>query len=160
MEGLPENLPKMEEPRPICLLTNATNTPRGLTTDFLNLPLGSCFRLILRFSLLKASVVVDICFATSYHFGFSSINKCPPLDKLKYVVTTLRNQDNKLAFIQVDKDEELARSSEFMKTCHRINIIVQTVGVDASSLNGKSNIPNKTLANIIRALLLNSSYKK
>ena len=41
-----------------------------------------------------------------------------------------------------------------------MNIIVQTTGRYASSLNGKSESPNKTLANITRALLLNSSHKK
>ena len=47
-----------------------------------------------------------------------------------------------------------------MKTFHTMNIIVQTTGGDASSLNGKGESPNKTLANITRALLLNSSQKK
>ena len=41
-----------------------------------------------------------------------------------------------------------------------MNIIVQTRGGDASSLIGTSEIPNKTLDNITRALLLNSSHKK
>ena len=41
-----------------------------------------------------------------------------------------------------------------------MNIIVQNTGVDASSINGKSESPNKTLVNITRALLLNSSHKK
>ena len=42
------------------------------------------------------------------------------------LVITLRNQDNKVAFIRVDEDGALARSSEFMKTFHKINNIVQT----------------------------------
>ena len=33
MEGLPENLPELEEPCLICLLTKATKIPRGPTTD-------------------------------------------------------------------------------------------------------------------------------
>ena len=41
-----------------------------------------------------------------------------------------------------------------------MNIIVHTTGGDASSLNGKSESPNKILANITRSLLLNSSHKK
>ena len=41
-----------------------------------------------------------------------------------------------------------------------MNIIVQTTCVDASSLNGKIESPNKTLDNIMRDLLLNSSHKK
>ena len=47
-----------------------------------------------------------------------------------------------------------------MKTLHNINITAQTTGGDACSLNGKSDSPNKTLANITRALLLNSIHKK
>ena len=41
-----------------------------------------------------------------------------------------------------------------------MNITVQTIGVDTSSINGKSEIPNKTLANITRDILLNSIHKK
>ena len=41
-----------------------------------------------------------------------------------------------------------------------MNIIVQTTGGYASSLNGKSESLNKTLDNITRALLLNTSHKK
>ena len=72
----------------------------------------------------------------------------------------MRNQDKKAAFIRVDEVEAPARSSGFIKTCHNMNIIVQTTGGDTSCINVKSEIPNKTLDNIKRALLLNSSYKK
>ena len=41
-----------------------------------------------------------------------------------------------------------------------MNIIVHTTGGDTSSINSKSESPNKTLANITRALLLKSSHKK
>ena len=47
-----------------------------------------------------------------------------------------------------------------MKTCHNMNIIVQTKGGDASSLNGKIESPNNTLANITRDIFLNSIHKK
>ena len=106
------------------------------------------------------STFVAICSATSYPFGFPSRSKRPPLYILKCIVTTLRNQDKKVAFIRVDEDGAPARSSESMKTCHNMNIIVRTTGGDASSLNGKIKSPNKTLANIKRAIFLNSSHKK
>ena len=41
-----------------------------------------------------------------------------------------------------------------------MKIIFQTTVVDSSSLNDKSEIPNKTLANIMGALIINSSHKK
>ena len=47
-----------------------------------------------------------------------------------------------------------------MKTCHNMNIIVQTTGGDASSLIVKSEYPNNKLVNITKVLLMNSSHKK
>ena len=106
------------------------------------------------------STFVAICSTNSYPFGFTFRSKCPPLEILKLFVTTLSNQDKKVAFICFYEDGELARSSEYMKTCHNMNILVQITGGGVSSLNGKSEISNKTLYNITRALLLNSSHKK
>ena len=65
-----------------------------------------------------------------------------------------------MSFILVHEDGALTRYSEFMNTCHNMNIIVQTTGGDASSLNSKIESPDNTLPNITRALLLNSSHKK
>ena len=160
MDGLPENIPELEEPCPICLLTKATKISRGPTTDVSKFAPGFMLQMDFAFFNVESirgftSTFVAICSATSYPFGFPSRSKRPPLDILKFLVTTLRNQDKKVAFIRVDEDGALARSSEFMKTCHNMNIIVQTTGGYASSLNDKSESPNKTLANITRALLMN-----
>ena len=106
------------------------------------------------------STFVAIYSATSYPFGFPSRSKRIPLDILKILVSTLKNQDKKVAFIRVDEDGELVRCSEFIKTCHNMNIMVQNIGGNASFLNDKNAIHNKTLANIMRDLLLNSSHKK
>ena len=161
MEGLPENLPELEEPCPICLLTKASKT----STDVSKFAPEFMLQMDFAFFNIESirgftSTFVDICSATSYPFGLPSKSKRPPLDILKFLVTTLRNQDEKFAFIRVDEDCALARSSELMSTCHNMNIIVQTTGGYASSLNGKSESPNNTLANITRALLLNSSHNK
>ena len=103
---------------------------------------------------------VAVCSDTSHPFVFPYRIKLPPLDILKFIVDKLINQYKKFAFIRFDEDGSLARSSEFMKTCHNKNIVVQNIGVDASSLSGKSKIIKNKLYNITRALLLNSSYKK
>ena len=47
-----------------------------------------------------------------------------------------------------------------MKTCNNMNIILQTTVGDTSSINDKSGILNKTLAHIIRAVILNLSNNK
>ena len=149
----------------LCLLTKATKITRVPTTDTSKYAPGFMLQMNFAFFNVKSihvfnSNFVAICSATSYPFGFPSRSKLPSLDILKFLFTTLENQDKKVAFIRVDEYGALARSSEFMRICHNMNIIVQTIGVDASSLNGKSESPDKKLANITRALLLNSSHKK
>ena len=103
---------------------------------------------------------MDICSVTSYPFGIPARSKLPHPDILKLLVTIFRNQDKKVTFTLVDEDGALARSSEFMKTYNNMNIIVQIIGGDASSLHGKSEISNTKLSNIAKALLQNSNYKK
>ena len=66
----------------------------------------------------------------------------------------------KVSFIRVDEYGALEISSESMKTCHNMKTTVQITGEYVSSLNGKIEIPNKTLDNITRGLILNSSHKK
>ena len=73
-----------------------------------NFSLGSCFRWILRFSMLKASVDLPQLFlaiysATLYPFENTSRIKRPPLDILELPLTKLRNQYKKVAFVQVDE---------------------------------------------------------
>ena len=106
------------------------------------------------------STFVDICSATLYKFGFPSIIKRPPLEILKFLVTTLSNQDKKVSIIRVYEYGALTRYSEFMCTFHKMNIIVQNSGVGASSRNGKSKISNKTLDNIKKYLLLKLSHNQ
>ena len=106
------------------------------------------------------STFLDICSATSYLFGFPSRIKRSPIDILKFLITAFRNQDKKVTFVQVDEDGAMSRSSEFMNTCHNINIIYQTMGGDSYSRHGTSKSLNNTISNITGALLLNSSHKK
>ena len=101
-----------------------------------------------------------IRFATSHPFVFTPRNKILSLDILKFLVTTLRNNDRKFAFIRVDEYGSLEKPSELMKTFHNMDIIVQTKGGYASSLNGKIEIPHKTLANTTRSFPLKSINKK
>ena len=108
--------------------------------------------------MLKASVdlpqLLWLCYLLLHTpFGLPSRNKRPPLDILNFLVTTFINQDKKFALIRVDEYGALSRYLEFMRTCHNMNTIVQTTGGDASSINSKSESPNKTFANITRDLL-------
>ena len=97
------------------MMTKATKIPRGSTTDVSKISPG--FMLQMDFSFFNVesirgftSTFVAICSATSYLFGFPSRSKRPPLGILKFLVTTLINQDKKVALIRVDEDGALARS--------------------------------------------------
>ena len=78
------------------------------------------------------STFVDLCYAISCPFRFPSRSKLLPLDILKLLVATLRNQDKKIAFIRVDEYVALVMYSKFINTYNNTNIIVQTTGGDAS----------------------------
>ena len=106
------------------------------------------------------STFVVVCYDALHPFGFASINKFPPLDILNFLVAKFRNHYKKVSFIKVDEYGALERSYELMNTCHNMNIIFKNTGGDASSLNGKSEIPNNKLGNITRSLLMNSIHNK
>ena len=86
--------------------------------------------------------------------------KRPSIDILKFLVAKKTNQDIKVAFILVGENGALEKSSESMETCRNMNVTLQNTGGDVSSLNGKNEIPNKTLANNKISLLLNLNHKK
>ena len=117
MEGVPENLPELEEPYLIYLLTKATKIPRGSTTDLSKIAPEFMLQIDFAFFNVESiriftSTFVDILSATSYSFGFPLRSNCTPLDILKFLVTALRSQDKNIAFVRVDEDIELAISSE------------------------------------------------
>ena len=130
-----------------------------------NILLGSLFWWIFHFFNVEiirgfTSTFVATCSDNSHPFAFTSRIKRPPPEIIKFLVNKFRDQDNKVTSIHVDEYGSIARSSEFRRTCHNMKIIVQTTGGYASSLNGKSEIPNKTLDNITRALILISIHNK
>ena len=94
MEGIPENVPELEDPCPIYILTKAAKIPRGPTTDVSKI--SPVFMLQMDFSFFNVesirvftSTFLAICSATSYPFGLPSRSKRPPLDILSFLVTTL-----------------------------------------------------------------------
>ena len=156
---------ELEETWLICILTKVTQIPRGLTIDVSKFAPGFVLQMNFSFSNVESIrgftlTFVDMCSATSYLFGFPSIIKWTTIDILKLLATISKNQEKTVAFIQVYEYWALERSSKFMKTCHRMNITVQTTGGYASSFNGKRETPNNKQANITRGILLKSSNRQ
>ena len=135
-EVLPKHIPGSEYPCPIFLWTKANKIPRGPTIDVSKFPPWFMIQMDFEFFNVESihrftSTFVAICSATPHPFGLPSRRKYLPLDILKFIVPTLRNKDDKFAFIRFYEYGALKRSYEFMKTCNNMNIIVQTTGGDA-----------------------------
>ena len=103
-EEYPKKLPVLEYPCPIFLLTNAIKINRGATIDVSKFAPG--FMLEIYSYFFKVEIIcgftltfVAIFSATSHLFGSLSRSKPLPIFVLKFLVTTLRNQDKKVAFI-------------------------------------------------------------
>ena len=146
---------------PICLINKGTNITIDSTKALTGFHDSNVFSL-LNVEIMRwfTSDFVSIWSTTSYPFYFISRIKRPTHDILKLFVTTLSNQYKKVYFISKGVYEALARYFEFMWTCHNTNIIFQKTDGDAYSLNIKSKIPNKTLNNITRELLMKSSHNE
>ena len=127
MEGILKNLPDLEDPWPIFFLTKGIKLPELQSLMPQNPPLGSCFIWILCFKCLTHLLIyLDFCGYMFCYFKplwFTSKSKRMPIDVLKFLVSIKDKND---AFICVEKYGALARSYEFMKTCHNMKIIFQT----------------------------------
>ena len=87
-------------------MAKATEIPIGPTIDVSKLPPG--FMIQLGFVFFNVEIIhgfiltfVDIYYDILYPFGFTSIIKLTPIEILKNIVTSLKNQFKKIAFIQV-----------------------------------------------------------
>ena len=109
MEGLPTNLPNLEEPFSFCFLIKATKIPRGPTTDVSKVSFVFTIHMDSAFSNVESirvftTIFVVICSASSYPFALTSRRNSPPLDIFIFCFTKLMNQERKVAFIQVYED--------------------------------------------------------
>jgi hypothetical protein len=88
---------------------------------------------------------------------FCTSRKKPLIHIVRWFFTQLRLKQRTLATVRVDKDGSLARSSLFCAfTRDEDKLGLDTTGVYASYLNDKVKRPNRTAANKIRCMLLNT----
>ena len=160
-----KNIPYLKEPWPIFIITKSNKISIGPIIDVSNFAPGIILEMDFAFFNVKiirifTSTFVTICSATSYPFGLLPRSKHLTLDIPNLLATLLNNHDKKTAFIWLDVDGPLVIYSEFIWTCCNMNIIVQITGDNTYSLNGKIEIPNNTLDNITRDIIMKSSHKK
>ena len=102
------------------------------------------------------SILSAICLVTRYTFTFPTRHKRPPLSTISWFIRTLRRQGYKALYIQTDEGGKLGQSSDFLHLLSELECIYLGTGRSGSSLNGIIERPNRTLANSVRAKLLNA----
>ena len=102
------------------------------------------------------SLLIAVCLATRYSFVFPTRNKRPPLATIRWFIKTLRRQGFSALFIQTDEGGELGRSTDFLQTLTNLECIYMGTGRSGSAFNCLIERPNQTIANSLRAKLLNA----
>jgi hypothetical protein len=89
-------------------------------------------------------------------WNFPTTSKRAPLSILDFFFTMLEHDGVTIQAIRVDEDGALANSTEFSDFLVDRKILLDTTGGYASFLNGKIERPHRTIAQMVRSLLLNS----
>ena len=163
MEGLPSKITKFHPNYhcPICQIANATKVSTSKTSTRPNMKPGEWFCFDYSFWNQKSirgftSLLTAICLATRYSFVFPTRNKRPPLATINWFITTLRRQGFPVLYIQTDEGGELGRSTDFLQLLTNNSCLYMGTGRSGSSFNGLVERPNRTIANSVRAKLINA----
>ena len=163
MHGLPKEISRFHQNYhcPICHIANATKKSTNKTSTRPPMKPGEWFCFDYSFWNQKSirgftSLLTAVCLATRYSFVFPTRNKRPPLATINWFIRTLRRQGFPALFIQTDEGGELGRSTDFLQTLTNLECIYMGTGRSGSSFNGLVERPNRTIANSVRAKLLNA----
>ena len=163
MEGLPSTITKFHSTYscPICHIAHATKVPTNKISHRPPMKPGEWFCLDYSFWNQHSirgftSLLTAICLETRYSFVFPTRHKRPPLATIKWFINTLRRQGYPVLYIQTDEGGELGRSTDFLQLLTQSDCIYMGTGRSGSSFNGLVERPNRTIANSVRAKLLNA----
>ena len=142
----------------ICMATKTNKLPRGRSVDKSHLKpferLHIDFSFFGETSIRGFTTALDItCGSTSYPFGFPCRAKTPPLEIVRWVISTIRTMGYTVLFIRVDEDSSLANSSEFCTLVQDMNCLLETTGGGNSTNNGMVESGNRSRGNMVRSIL-------
>jgi hypothetical protein len=89
-------------------------------------------------------------------WNFPTASKRVPLSILDYFFAALAQENITVSGVCVDEDGALANNTEFCDVLLERHINLKTTGGCASWLNGKIERPHRTIAQMVRAMLLDS----
>ena len=165
VDGIPKNTELVPLPFrcPVCDAATATKIPRGKVKDFSKTPIGTVFHMDFTFfnviSTRGFSSALALVEGTSRRLWFfPTISKNPPIDLCIYFFGWLKKGGINVQNLRCDEDGGLARSTELGEMLFKeTNIVLQTTGGYASTINGKAERPHRSVKNMIRAPLMGSN---
>jgi hypothetical protein len=104
------------------------------------------------------SMLVIIDASTRMLWLFCTASKTPPMHIIQYFFDVLDREQCSPKTIRVDEDGALARSTDFTDYLIHHRITLDTTGGYSSFLNGKLEHPHQTIAQIVRAMIINSGH--
>ena len=85
-------------------------------------------------------------------------SKLAPVCIIRFILTTINNEQYPCKLIRVDEYDALEKSTDFTNLLvEEFKISIKTTDGDASWLNGKNAIHNRSIQNILRSGLLHSN---
>ena len=162
MPGIPNNITKFHSNYncPICHIANATKKSPNKISICPPMKPGEWFCFVYSFwnqTSIRGftSLFTAVCLATHYSFVFPTRNKRPPLTTIQWFNKTLRRQGYPVPYVQTDEGGELGQSTDFLQILTESECIYMGTGRSSSAFNGLVERPNRTIANSVRAKLLN-----
>jgi hypothetical protein len=160
--GLPKRpFPPRSCPCPICIMTKLTHPPKVKATLSKLTRRGELLHIDFSFwnvtSLRGFTSLLSIIDGKDRMlWNFPTASKRVPLDILDYFFGALNKENIPVLGVRVDEDGALAHNTEFNEFLFTRSIPLESTGGYASFLNGKIERPHRTIANMVRAMLLNS----
>jgi len=160
--GLPKHpFPPRKCPCIICITTKTVHPPRAKITSVTLTKRGQLLHIDFSFwnvvSLRGFTSLLSVIDGKDRMlWNFPTASKRCPLQILDYLFAMLQHDGITIQCIRVDEDGALANSSEFCDFLLQRHISLETTGGYASFLNGKVERHHRTIAQMVRAMLLNS----
>jgi hypothetical protein len=148
---------------PICVKAKFTHPPKGKTLDTSHLSREEYLHMDFSFwstpsirHFTRMLVIIDA--HTRMLWLFCTSSKRPPMHIIFYFFDILIKEKCCIKTIRIDEEGSLARNAEFTSYLLHHRITLDTTGGYSSFLNGKVERPHQTIAQLVRAMLINSGH--
>ena len=101
------------------------------------------------------SMLTVVCENTRILWVFPTASKKAHVFIIRFILTTLMNEQHQCKLIRADEDSVLANSTDVTNLLvDDFNISMETTGGDASWINGNNGRHNRSIHNMVRSSLL------